>query len=436
MTITLENFFNMMVEAEYLLLCLFFSYTFRKRKHFCLRLIVLSILFIGISFLTQSIDTGNVILSYAINFIIVFLSGFLFLFLLYNNPVQSSIFLAVLSYSYRHIIYLLWQLLSHLLNDFTKLDMGSFSYWWIILAIVSVLAYIPLGIYLFKRIKDFPDIALPRTRIILTSSLSLLITIVLNNFTLYYGDVKSLPSLQYVLNVFSFVSTSMIIMLLIGNAKEVSLKNEIQAINQLRYQEEKQYRMSKESIDLINIKCHDLRHQIRSLKNSGKAISQEELSQIEDAIRIYDTRVKTGNTSLDFILQEKSLICQKNHITFDYIIDGQQISFMKENDIYSLFGNVIDNGIEGCLKLEKSEERNIRLKIKSAANGVIFVEENPYYGNLTLKDGLPVSTKGDVRYHGFGMKSIAHIVNTYHGTMRISTNDNIFTISIFFPKNK
>lgn len=431
---TLNNYFNMIVEAEYLLFCFFSSFHFPHRKHFTIKVIASSIFFIGIAFLISFIDVGNFVISNSITFFIVFMSGLLFLLFCFDYPIQSAIFLSIISYSFRHIIYLLWQFLCYLLSDIFKIATVEFSYWWIIMATIAFIIYIPIGIFLYIRIKEYPSIALPRFRIIISSIFSLFVTVVLNNFSLIYDFSSFNPSLCYVLNIFSFLSTGTILLLLMDNAKEAKLKNEIETINQLRYQEEKQYKMSKESIDLINIKCHDLRHQIRQLKQSGKNISGEELSQIEEAIRIYDTRVKTGNPSLDVILQEKSLICKKNHITFDYIIDGKKFSFMKENDTYSLFGNIIDNAIEACLKLDDPNKRIIRLKVKGVANGVFAIEENSYEGELKIINGLPLSTKGDDNYHGFGIKSISHIVNSYHGTMKLQNENQTFVLSIFFPQ--
>ncbi len=434
MQITLNHYFNMIMEAEYLFFCLFFSYHFPRKRHFYVKASLLGLLFLGICFLSQSINIGNFIVSNSLNYSIMFITGIIYLFLCFDYPLQSALYLSTISYVFRHIIYLLWQLLTYILESAGQ-DMSNFNYLWVLMATISFVAYLPVGIWLFLRIKEFPDVALPKMKILVVSLVALFVAIVLNSFSIYYDFDGFSPSLPYVLNIFSVLCSAMIIFLLMSNAKEVSLKTEIDSINQLRYQEEKQYRMSKESIDLINIKCHDLRHQIRNLKNSHKQISEDELSQIEDAIRIYDTKVKTGNDSLDIILQEKSLKCNNDNITFDYIIDGKLLSFMKENDVYSLFGNIIDNSIEACLKISDTEKRIIRLKIKSAADGVFAIEENPYVGEMKMVDGLPVTDKKDSDYHGFGLKSILHIVKAYHGTMKITNDNQNYRISIFFPMN-
>lgn len=435
MLITLENYLNMAVEAEYLLLSFFFSFNFQKRKYFWSKTIGCFIFFIGLSFLFQSMTISNTIVKQSINYLMIFITGPISLMFCFDYPFSSSMFLSVTGYSFRHLVYLLWELLSYILRDLFKVDMTTMSYIWFVLAIICIIGCIPFVFLLYSRLKQYPDVALPRTKIVLTSFIALFINIILNTFVISY-DLTSFPiSASYIFNLLSFLGCLLILLLLFGNVRQEHLEEEIHAVNQLRHQEEKQYKMSKENIDLINIKCHDLRHQIRALKNSKEGISQDELNSIEKAIRIYDTSVKTGNQYLDFILQDKSLLCQKNQIVFDSIIDGNQLSFMKENDIYSLFGNIIDNGIEACLKIKEEEKRVIRIKVKKVANGIFVYEENPYEGNLELKSGFPLTSKEKNGYHGFGLKSIQHIVNQYKGTMKISLENQRFCISIYFLRD-
>lgn len=433
MKITLENFFNVLVEDEFLFLCFFFSWNFKKRNHFPLRLLLCILLAQIIAFFSQSIDTGNFIFSMSLNYIIVFILGPLSLCFCFDYPFNSSLFLSVISYSFRHAVYLLWQIITNILEDALLMDLSSFSWIWIVIAFSCALPSIPVAIFLYCRIKEYPSVAVPSLNVILASSSALLVTIVLNNFVLSFDFSLISHSIHYVLNIFALLCSFMIILILMGNVKEVSLKGEIVAINQLRHQEEKQYEISKESIDLINIKCHDLRHQIRQL-NKQESISKEDLAEIENAIRIYDTKMKTGNSSMDVILQEKLLLCNKSNISFDCIIDGKQLSFMKESDIYSLFGNIIDNAIDAVSRIPIPTKRTIALKVKKIAGGVFASAENPYEGEIQYKDGLPTTTKKDLRYHGFGMKSIRNIVNHYNGTLTITSENGIYKIAIFFPE--
>ena len=47
------------------------------------------------------------------------------------------------------------------------------------------------------------------------------------------------------------------------------MSNEKAETERLLAERQRQYRLSKENIDAINIKCHDIRHQIRRLPTRG-----------------------------------------------------------------------------------------------------------------------------------------------------------------------
>ena len=68
-----------------------------------------------------------------------------------------------------------------------------------------------------------------------------------------------------------------------------------------------QYKFSKESIDLINYKYHDLKHQIRILRREGNLEKNAFLDKMEEEIRQYEIQNKTGNSVLDTILTSNAL---------------------------------------------------------------------------------------------------------------------------------
>ena len=49
------------------------------------------------------------------------------------------------------------------------------------------------------------------------------------------------------------------------------------------------------------------------------------------------------------------------------------------------------------------------------------------------ENGLPLTTKKDKDYHGFGMKSIQLVVNKYDGDLNVNVANNVFSLSIMFP---
>ncbi len=212
---------------------------------------------------------------------------------------------------------------------------------------------------------------------------------------------------------------------------DLALKNEI--IEQLLASEQKKQQMSAENIELINRKCHDLKHQIEALRHIS---SDEErnayIRQVEKAVMFYESAVKTGNETLDLILMEKQLYCKEHGITLTGVCDGAKLRFLSTTDLYALFGNALENAIES-VSGEAPENRII--SFRSAARGdFLSIHFENYLGHkLNMRDGMPLTTKDDQSYHGFGMLSIRHIVEKYGGTMSIRTDQNRFRLDILLP---
>lgn len=102
-----------------------------------------------------------------------------------------------------------------------------------------------------------------------------------------------------------------------------------------------------------------------------------------------------------------------------------------------MFGNILDNAIEAVYKLKNNEKRQINIVIKNVYSLISITVENYYEGNIVLdKNGLPITTKDNKDFHGFGMKSIKMIVDKYHGDMNITKRNDIFSLNILFASNK
>ena len=212
-----------------------------------------------------------------------------------------------------------------------------------------------------------------------------------------------------------------------------SKKNDM--LQDILHSEHEQHKLSEENIMTLNQRYHDLKHQIINLR---EIIHNEEidkkLSEIYDSVIIYDSFAKTGNNTLDVILTEKKLYCDKYDIAFDCMAEGEKLSFMGEEDIYSLFGNLLDNAVESVMKAP-AEKRAISLQVLAKKQILVIHVEN-YCADtaaITFSDGLPQTTKGNFRFHGFGMLGIKYVTEKYGGTLSVVAKDESFVVNIIIP---
>lgn len=215
--------------------------------------------------------------------------------------------------------------------------------------------------------------------------------------------------------------------------KDIKSRSELALQRQMWSVHKAQYEMSRENIDIINRKCHDLKHQVAALKHIHDPDRREEvIDSLQSAVMIYDAMLETGNEILDTVLTEKSLICAQREIALSCMADGEQLAFLDPVDLYTLVGNALDNAIEAT-ELLPPEERSIRLRVQEKAGLVFFQIENPYPGTLELRDGLPLTRKEDKQDHGFGLKSIRDVGEKYHGLLTLETEGGLFVLRLSFP---
>lgn len=220
-------------------------------------------------------------------------------------------------------------------------------------------------------------------------------------------------------------------------ARELQLRLERDTLHNIKEMQYKTYQLSKESIDMINQKYHDLKHQIILLKeeaNSQKSL--EYLDQMEREIKIYEAQNKTGNHVLDTVLTAKSTHCQARGIELKVIADGKQLNFMNDMEISSLFGNMLDNAIENVEKQKDHSKRLIRLYISQEKGFVRIRMENYCEEKVKFRNGMPMTTKKDRYLHGYGMKSIQKTVHKYNGSVVASQENNWFMLRILIPQQE
>ncbi len=375
-------------------------------------------------------------------FFSLFLACFLSLCLIIKAPFKKLFLIGVATYTAQHLSYQIYTCLCYAFrfddslqaiysSDTVDLAFSVVNFLRIVITIiVYALIYVCVfNIYIVK-IKDENKIS--NFSIVVISALILLIDIIANSIVVYNDDGHNIVT-SLVICGYNILSCLLVFFILYFIVNIRSLRSELLIKTVLLEQAEAKYEQSKANVDLINIKCHDLKHQIRTF-GEKKTLDKDTVKEIEGMIEIYDSTMHTGNKALDIILMEKKLLCSKKGIALKCYADCSRLSYVTDVDFYSLFGNAIDNAIEAVEGLADEEKKNINVLVKNFNDFVSVVIENYYQGNIVFGvNRMPQTTKTDKLYHGFGLKSIQSIADKYEASLSITARDGIFRLSLLFP---
>ncbi|MDD6050556.1 MAG: ATP-binding protein [Clostridiales bacterium] len=216
--------------------------------------------------------------------------------------------------------------------------------------------------------------------------------------------------------------------------REMNLRLELEAMENLLNRQYEQYRQFERNNRTLHRIYHDLKHQlafIRTEQNEDKRESY--LSELVQAIHVYEAEVNTGSSVLDTLLTSKNIVCKENHITMTCFADAHDLGFMDAMDVCAIFGNAIDNAIECEQKNGDPETRLIKVNVYTQNRFLLIRVENYCEEPVNFDSGLPVTTKTDSQMHGYGVKSMKRAIEKYGGHLNLEQEDTWFRITALIP---
>ena len=353
----------------------------------------------------------------------IFAASVFFIYLIFSCTKRLALFCAAAGYATENLVFYVRRVDTYFSGfPLTGVELGAFK------VVVSLLVAYLVYTQLVKRYPrgHEPNVSTPYMLGFVV--LTLFVTNVLNTWIRVDGLQAPATSLL------GIMCNLMLLIIEFDVFQRSSMEQEQQILEQLMVEREKQQRLSQENVELINVKCHDLKRQIAALREMGSSEERDRsIAELEQAVLIYDSAVRTGNRTLDTLLTEKSLTCEGRGIELTCLVDGECLEGIGAVDLFALFGNALDNAIEACAKLPNPDDRLISLRVERQGSLARIDVENTCEGTVELVDGLPVTTKDDVNYHGFGVRSIQMVVERHGGNMVITPGDGSFLLSILLP---
>ena len=411
-------------------------YRFKRRKYFVVRAVICGALFVTLAALWREPTALFFVpaeASYFLFYMTCYLMAFMYVFLCFDMPIIPMLFFVIVSFIVQNLSHHTFELIMRIAGVPMNAEYSKIGFLFLLGGIYAVVYALFFFVFMRKmRPEDF--VLLPKAYTLAIAGAFFLVMIVLGVYVRHIrSDLFEASFVGIGYELYSVILDAFLIGLQFGVFRNGRLRESNEELERRLEHEGKYYETAKANMDLINTKCHDLKYQIAALETMQPGEERKHtISELKDAVMIYDSIAKTGNGALDCILTEKGMYCQQSNIDFTVIADGKSLATMRHNDIYALFGNAIDNAIESVMKIEDTSKRVIALRVDERG-GQLFIHLENYCGERPeFADGLPKTTKRG-EGHGFGMKSIRYIVDKYKGNLTLSLHNNIFALDILLP---
>lgn len=320
---------------------------------------------------------------------------------------------------------------------YTVLSTNNTSVWLNLFVLLGTFAVVFIGSYFFeKKHMYLQQERVSARELFFVIAVGGTVFFVSNLSYIYANTPFSSQITKEIFNIRTLVDLSGLLILFAYHIlrREMQAKYDLDAMRNILQSQYTVYRKSGESIDIINRKYHDLKHQIAALRaeeDSAKRMAY--LDEMESDIKMYEAQNKTGNSVVDTILTGKSITCQKHNIELTCVVDGKLLNFMHVMDICTILGNALDNAIECEIMNKEEEKRLIHVEVISKKDFIVLRFENYFEGNLQYEDNLPTTTKANKEYHGYGIKSIQFTAKKYNGWVSINKKGNWFELNVIIP---
>ncbi len=179
---------------------------------------------------------------------------------------------------------------------------------------------------------------------------------------------------------------------------------------------------------VYNLK-HDMKNKLIGLHY---LLEKGDMQGLAEQLNVYckeldkiDENSYSDNPIVDSVLRTKFGVAKSEGIQIETSIRIPKQMQLEHGDIGVLYGNLLDNAIEACLKVPEGK-RFIRIKNKFLSGKMILIIENSKTGerNENLK-----TTKKDSYSHGRGIQSVRRVIAKYSGTISFTDKGKVFEVS-------
>ena len=259
---------------------------------------------------------------------------------------------------------------------------------------------------------------------------------------LSYASNSTTDETLLILLLLTACSIFLVLVRLLASASAIArLKESEKAVVQQMEIQRREYEDVCKKMEIGRIYRHDMRHHLLVLEKLAEQSSVESVVQYISSLngRLTETEKERycENPTVNAVLaacigQAKEAHCR---VTANVQLPSE-IPF-DEMDFCVVLANAVENAVNACLKIEKEENRYIRIQAELADNRKLTVAVyNPCVEPVSFDaDGFPLVPEREG--HGIGLKSIDAITRKYTGVFACSCTEGEFQFkAVLFAGHK
>lgn len=200
------------------------------------------------------------------------------------------------------------------------------------------------------------------------------------------------------------------------------------------------YKMLEEQYRQAERLRHDLKNHVLALRGLWEEQAWDKLGdylkRMENSAQFGAGEEATGNRAVDALLYQKRKVSEERGIAWECDVRIPRNCPINEFDLCVLFGNILDNAVEACIRLQQSELKQKNqsfIRVRAGAVKKCFL--------LEVKNSMDAAERGEdaseetqrSHGHGIGLLNVGDVVRRYNGAINTEMRNGVYDISVLLP---
>lgn len=185
---------------------------------------------------------------------------------------------------------------------------------------------------------------------------------------------------------------------------------------------------------------HDLKNHVLALRGLWEEQAWKKLGdyleKMENSAQLGTHEEAAGNRAVDVLLCQKRKMAEAKHIIWECDVQIPKRCHIDEFDLCVLFGNILDNAVEACERLQRKDQgQGVQpfIRVQAGAVKSCFLLEVTNSMDEDERKKSRTMEKENPQGYGIGLLNVGDVVREYNGVMKTEIQNGVYDISVLLP---